>query len=167
MHNSYEKHLHVRGHQIESQLSVVDGNDFIFGKFKGQVNSSLGRTRGCGTTHYPPNATSDYQYNNNHYILSDIEDWKPDGTGEQTQINNDNWIKNYDINYNFPTSSYKGETERSTIGNDPSGGWFIYWFQSMPGYNNGIEYNGKDLKNFWDVLYDWDYHYTNDRDLLN
>ena len=167
MHNSYDFTLHVRGHQIERQFSATDGNDFIFGKFKGQVNSDLGRTRGCGTVHYPPNATSDYQYNNDHYILSDIEDWKPDGTGEQTLVNNSNWIREYNINYSFPTSTYKGETQRSTIGNDPQGGWMIYWFQSIPGYNNGIQYNGKDLKNFWDVFYDWDYHYTNDRDLLN
>ena len=167
LHNTYDFTLHVRGHQIERQFSATDGNDFIFGKYKGQVNSDLGRTRGCGTVHFPPNATSDYQYNNSHYIQSDIEDWKPDGTGEQTLVNNSNWIREYNINYSFPTSTYKGETQRSTIGNDPQGGWMIYWFQSIPGYNNGIQYNGKDLKNFWDVFYDWDYHYTNDRDLLN
>lgn len=166
MHNSYDKNLHVRGHQVEAQMNQVDGNDFIWGKFKGQVNTSDGRTRGCGTVHLPPNATSGYQYNNTHYILSDIEDWNPEGTGQQTEVNNSNWVKNYTINYNFPTSTYHGEVQRNVVGNDPEGGWLMYWYQSIPGYDNGIEYGDKELKNFWDVIYDWDYHFTNDKDLL-
>ena len=165
MHNSYEAILHVRGHQIERQLEVLDGSDFLFGKFKGNVYDPY-RERGCGTVHYPVNATSDYQYNNNHHVLSDIEDWKPDGSGERSLINNSNWIREINIDYILPTSYYKSETSRDVIGNDPQGGWMIYWFQSIPGEDNNLQYNGLNLKNWWDALYDWDYHYTQSKKLL-
>jgi hypothetical protein len=52
------------------------------------------------------------------------------------------------------------------IGNDPQGGWMIYWFQSIPGEDNNLQYNGLNLKNWWDALYDWDYHYTQSKKLL-
>ena len=166
MHNSYEAILHVRGHQIERQLDVLEGGDFLWGKFKGFSVGPDGRERGCGTVHYPVNATSDYQYNNDHHILSDIEDWEPDGSGERTLVNNDNWIREINIPYTLPTSSYKSETSRDVIGNDPEGGWLIYWFQSIPGEDNNLQYNGLNLKNWWDALYDWDYHYTQSKRLL-
>ena len=166
MHNSYEAILHVRGHQIERQLDVLEGGDFLWGKFKGFSVGPDGRERGCGTVHYPVNATSDYQYNNDHHILSDIEDWEPDGSGERTLVNNDNWIREINIPYTLPTSSYKSETSRDVLGNDPEGGWLIYWFQSIPGEDNNLQYNGLNLKNWWDALYDWDYHYTQSKKLL-
>ena len=166
MHNSYKAILHVRGHQIERQLDVLEGGDFLWGKFKGFSVGPDGRERGCGTVHYPVNATSDYQYNNDHHILSDIEDWEPDGSGERTLVNNDNWIREINIPYTLPTSSYKSETSRDVIGNDPEGGWLIYWFQSIPGEDNNLQYNGLNLKNWWDALYDWDYHYTQSKKLL-
>ena len=166
MHNSYEAILHVRGHQIERQLDVLEGGDFLWGKFKGFSVGPDGRERGCGTVHYPVNATSDYQYNNDHHVLSDIEDWEPDGSGERTLVNSSNWIREINIPYNLPTSYYKSETSRDVIGNDPQGGWMIYWFQSIPGEDNNLQYNGLNLKNWWDALYDWDYHYTQSKRLL-
>ena len=166
MHNSYEAILHVRGHQIERQLDVLEGGDFLWGKFKGFSVGPDGREHGCGTVHYPVNATSDYQYNNDHHVLSDIEDWKPDGSGERTLVNNSNWIKQININYTLPTSYYKSETSRNVIGDDPQGGWMIYWFQSIPGEDNNLTYNGSNLKNWWNTIYDWDYHYTQSKRLL-
>ena len=166
MHNSYEAILHVRGHQIERQLDVLEGGDFLWGKFKGFSVGPDGRERGCGTVHYPVNATSDYQYNNDHHVLSDIEDWEPDGSGERTLVNSSNWIKEINIPYNLPTSYYKSETSRDVIGNDPEGGWMIYWFQSIPGHDNNLQYNGLNLKNWWDTIYEWDYHYTQSKRLL-
>ena len=165
LHNTYDFTLHVRGHQYERQFDELESNYFLWGKFKGFTIGPKGRTRGCGTVHFPPNATADYQYNNSHYIQSDIEDWKPDGTGNQSPVNNSNWKKNYSINYDLPTSYYKAEADRSTIGNDPQGGWMIYWFQSIPGYENELEYDGHPLKNWWDTIYDWDYHFQYDKKL--
>ena len=167
MHNGYSDILHIRGHQFERMFDRLEANYFLWGKFRGFSNTmtSVGQERGCGTVHYPVNATSDYQYNNSHFILSDIEDWKPDGTGQQTQVNNSNWIKNYIIPTTMPTSTYKSETSRNVIGNDPQGGWMIYWYQSFPGYQNGLSYNGHTLKNWWDTIFDWDYHFQNDKKL--
>ena len=71
------------------------------------------------------------------------------------------------INTQFPTSYYKSETSRSVIGNDPEGGWMIYWFQSIPGHENNLPYENTTLKNWWDAIYDWDYHYVHDRKLKN
>ena len=47
MHNSYESNLHIRGHQIERQLDVLEGGDFLWGKFKGFTVGPDGRERGC------------------------------------------------------------------------------------------------------------------------
>jgi len=166
LHNSHDYTLHVRGHQIERQLDVLEGGDFLWGKFKGFSVGPDGRERGCGTVHYPVNATSDYQYNNDHHVLSDIEDWEPDGSGERTLVNSSNWVREINVPYNLPTSYYKSETSRDVIGNDPQGGWMIYWFQSIPGEDNNLQYNGLNLKNWWDTIYDWDYHYTQSKRLL-
>lgn len=168
MHNGYEKILHVRGHQYERQLDVLEGStDFLWGKFKGFTVGSNGRERGCGTVHYPVNANGSYQYDNSTQVLSDIEDWKPDGSGSQKLINSSTWKRNIVINTQFPTSYYKNETGRNVIGNDPEGGWMIYWFQSIPGHNNNLPFENTTLKNWWDAIYDWDYHYVHDRKLKN
>ena len=76
------------------------------------------------------------------------------------------WIKQININYTLPTSYYKSETSRNVIGDDPQGGWMIYWFQSIPGEDNNLTYNGSNLKNWWNTIYDWDYHYTQSKRLL-
>ena len=157
LHNTYDFTLHVRGHQIEKQMSYLEDGDFIWGKFKGFDIGENGRERGCGTVHYPVNATSDYQYNNNGSVLSDIENWLPDNSGEQTLINSDSWKRNITVSTPMPIwNDYKSETNRSIIGNDPQGGWMIYWFQSIPG-DILIPYNENyNLSNWWDLFYDWD-----------
>jgi len=160
LHNSYDFTLHVRGHQIERQMSYFEDGNFLWGKFKGFNIGGNGRERGCGTVHYPVNATSDYQYNNSSSVLSDIENWLPDNSGEQTLINSDSWKRDITISTSMPIwNDYKSETNRSTIGNDPQGGWMIYWFQSIPGdilipFNkDGENYT---LSNWWNLFYDWD-----------
>ena len=160
LHNSYDYTLHVRGHQIERQMSYFEDGNFLWGKFKGFNVGENGRERGCGTVHYPVNATSAYQYNNSSYVQSDIENWLPDNSGEQTLINNDSWKRDIYISTSMPIwNDYKSETNRSIIGNDPQGGWMIYWFQSIPGdilipFNkDGENYT---LSNWWNLFYDWD-----------
>ena len=160
LHNSYDFTLHVRGHQIERQMSYFEDGNFLWGKFKGFNIGENGRERGCGTVHYPVNATSGYQYNNSSSVLSDIENWLPDNSGEQTLINSDSWKRDITISTSMPIwNDYKSETNRSIIGNDPQGGWMIYWFQSIPGdilipFNKDGE-NYK-LSNWWNLFYDWD-----------
>ena len=85
----------------------------------------------CGWAHYPPNAEGDYDWANKRVVTSDIEDWKPDGSGEKKEITSSIW----------DGDSYK---------------WFIYWMQSVPGMDNGLTDNGKPLRNWWFFIADFD-----------
>jgi hypothetical protein len=60
-------------HQIEAVLRYVDP-ELFWDKFVGKPGE--GR---CGWSHYPPNGERDYDWANRNYILTDIEDWRPDG----------------------------------------------------------------------------------------
>ena len=63
--------------------------------------------------------------------ITDIGDWKPDGTGEKKRINCDRW-----------------NGDRLT--------WFIYWMQSLPGTNDGLRHEGRPLTNWWLFVGDYD-----------
>jgi hypothetical protein len=128
-------------HQIEAVLNHVDGRehtppekwpDLLFwGKFVGSDRTHKIVHPGCGWAHYPPNAEQDYDWANPRYVETDIEDWKPDGTGTKQRLNCDRWEGN----------SLK---------------WFVYWMQNIPGANNGLTYQGKPLANWWVFLGDFD-----------
>jgi hypothetical protein len=162
IHNGYDNNLHIRGHQIERQMSHI--NNSMWDNFVGS-QTATGRAKGCGNTHYPVNATRAYDYDNPTMVNSDITNWNPDGNADKTNVNNSSWKKNVTINYVMPTSTYKNETGRNVIGNDPQGGWMIYWFQSIPGDNNKITYGGKQLTNWWDIYYNWDDAIINKKNL--
>jgi hypothetical protein len=157
VHFGYTNNIHVRGHQIERQMSHV--NNTMWNNFVGSLTST-GRPKGCGNTHFAVNSLRAYEYDNQTMISSEITDWNPNGTSVKSEVNNSNWKKNITIqlplNYTMPSSSYKKETSRNIIGNDPEGGWLIYWFQSIPGENNKITYGNKPLTNWWDIYYNWD-----------
>ncbi len=162
LHRSFAENLHNRGHQIESQLSYADvstSKGLFWNKFVGFKNTSdgykpLGRV---GMTHFPPNTTIDYDWANKTNVLSDIENWLPDG-GETKLINADRWLK---LKYNIPalkTSIYSD--------NDAQFKWLIYWFQSIPNSNNNIKYNSDSkISNWWDIFYNWDNSYLNNKTL--
>ena len=162
IHFGYDNNLHIRGHQIERQMSYV--NNTMWNNFVGP-QTATGRPKGCGNTHYPVNAVNAYDYDNSTSFSSEINNWNPDGTAIKTNVNNSSWKKNITINYTMPTSTYKKETSRNVIGNDPQGGWMIYWFQSIPGENNKITYGGKQLTNWWDIYYNWDDAIINKKNL--
>lgn len=157
VHFGYTNNIHVRGHQIERQMSHV--NNTMWNNFVGSLTST-GRPKGCGNTHFAVNSLRAYEYDNQTMIGSEITDWNPNGTSVKSEVNNSNWKKNITIqlplNYTMPSSTYKKETSRNIIGNDPEGGWLIYWFQSIPGENNKITYGNKPLTNWWDIYYNWD-----------
>lgn len=128
-------------HQIEAVLNYVDGRDdtpkdkwdqlLFWGKFVGSDRTHKIINPGCGWAHYPPNAEKDYDWANQTYVRTDIEDWRPDGTGRKKRINCERWNCN-------------------------SLDWFIYWMQSLPGKDNGLVYQGKALTNWWIFIGDWD-----------
>lgn len=147
--------LHNRGHQIESQMTYVDDSEkvlfggnrltptFFWKEFVGWNPISDRPLNRSGCTHMPPNTTKDYDYTNKTMVKSDIMTWKPGG-GDMVNVNSDTWTN---INYKFSLGSYT---------NDSQVKWMIFWFQSIPGYNNNIKYNTTTVSNWWDVLYKWD-----------
>jgi hypothetical protein len=135
-----EPHLH----QYESMWLHIN-RQLFWDKFVG----TIGR---CGWTHMPPNTTTNYGYF--HYlqektpaVLSDIEDWTPDETGEKKLIDRHAWE---DLKFDWPDGVNEFE-ERLELQ------WFIYWMQSIPGYQNNIPHgqNGK-ITNWWEFILNWD-----------
>ena len=116
-----EDHLH----QMEAILRHVDSHLF-WDKFVGKPGEGH-----CGWAHYPPNASSDYDWTNRTSVWTDIEDWTPEGTGRKQRIDCTRW------------------------GCD-SLQWFIYWMQNLPGADNGLSYRGRPLKNWWTLIGDFD-----------
>ena len=112
-------------HQIEAVLRHIDPHLF-WDKFVGKPGE--GR---CGWAHYPPNGERDYDWANSKAVLTDIEDWTPDGTGQKQRLNSDRW-------------------KRDSLT------WFVYWMQNLPGRNNGITYRGRRLTNWWHFIGDFD-----------
>ncbi|MEZ4673741.1 MAG: hypothetical protein R2932_05785 [Caldilineaceae bacterium] len=108
-------------HQIEAMLRQINP-DLFWNKFVGKPGE--GR---CGWAHYPPNGERDYDWRNRTPILTDIEDWRPDGGGQKQQINCDRW-------------------------HGDSLTWFVYWMQNLPGAANGLTYRGRPLTNWWQFI---------------
>ncbi|GAB4429754.1 MAG: hypothetical protein Kow0031_10330 [Anaerolineae bacterium] len=112
-------------HQIEAVLRHIDPHLF-WDRFVGKPGE--GR---CGWAHYPPNAVRDYDWANPNPILTDIEDWRPDGGGQKQRMDCRRW-------------------------NCDSLTWFIYWMQNLPGHNHGLSYRGRPLTNWWRFIGDFD-----------
>lgn len=148
-HRGADTDLHNRGHQIEAQLAYFDNN--LIWKKAFLPTSTLKEFR-LGNCHWPPNASSDYDYANKSSVKSDIATWQPSG-GLFVDVNVDTWLsKKYLFNMNAANLN-GGLTNYS---NDAQVKWFIYWWQSIPGLDNKIKYNDKQLTNWWDVFYNWD-----------
>jgi hypothetical protein len=129
-------------HQIEALLNWADGRSWtlpwcwskllFWGRFVGSDTSNRIVNPGCGWAHYPPNGERDYDWNNPRKVMTDMEDWKPDGTGSKQLIGSDRW---------------EGDSLK----------WFIYWMQNLPGANNGLNFKGKALRNWWLFVGDFDH----------
>ena len=142
--------VHNVGHQLEAALAYVnwlqDGNTDLFWKqFVGQ--SALGAfiTGRAGWTHMPPNTTSDYDYLNPSPVSSDIEDWRPDGSGARTLVNLNTWAS---LTYPWPGGPPRDQMAESQ--------WYIYWMQNHPGRGNRIPHGGNWMSNWWAFFGDWD-----------
>ena len=129
-------------HQIEAVLRFVDNNIF-WNKFVNPYGKLEGVNR-CGWTHFPPNGKSDYDWRNESSVLSDCEDWKPDGGGEIKTINCLTWS-----NYQYPNNS-------PGCVDDGGLAFKIWWMQNIPGKDNGLIYNGKNIRNWWEFIGDFD-----------
>ena len=159
-HRGVDTNIHNRGHQIERQLRYIErdkksGQELFWNDFVGVVDGNQSLNKRAGNTHFPPNASSDYDYCNQNSIESDIFNWTPQG-GVKQIVNCNSWR---DLPLNFTYNKYSDEGIQN-INNDPHTKWLITWFQSIPGENNNIPYNknGQDyvLTNWWDIFYNWD-----------
>lgn len=128
-------------HQIEAVLNWVDGRDrtppeqwsrlLFWGRFVGSDRSHRIVRPGCGWAHYPPNAERDYDWANPRYVETDLEDWRPDGSGQKRSLNCERWQGN-------------------------SLAWFVTWMQSLPGADNGLRDGDRPLTNWWTFIGDFD-----------
>ena len=147
---SHNEAMENHGHQLERLLDYAywqrDGNaDFFWKKFVGQDASGNFITGRCGWTHMPPNTTNNYDWSNPAVVASDIQDWRPDGLGARASFGTSTFRS---IRYNWPGGYAPGSTE--------SAPWFLFWWQSMPGFKNGIPEGSSLVPNWWTYTADWD-----------
>jgi len=141
--------VHNVGHQLEAMMSYVafrqDGNDRLFWRdFVGFAANQFVPGR-AGATHFPPNARQDYDYLNPAPVASDIEDWRPDNTGQKKQVNVDTWGT---LTYPWPGEPDFHQRVESQ--------WYTYWFQNFPGRGNRIPHGARWMTNWWAFVGDWD-----------
>ncbi len=137
--------LHSYGHLTENVIShLLDGKDRYsvqsgddWYEFDGQVgyDGTLDLNRYCGNVHWTPNAQTladDYDYNLSYWVRSDCENWNPQHTGSQGWIRCNDW------------------------GCDQEG-YLKWWFQNMPGENNGMtRLDGAAMPGWWQLIFKFD-----------
>lgn len=164
-HRGVETGLHCRGHQLESQLTHIDKFEFLWQTGftpKDSAGTVVNRPR-LGNTHYPPNGIRAYDYANPTPAMSDIKTWKPSG-GTFVSTNKDTWGN---IKYSFLTIGPNVGNFTNNYDTNIEVKWLIFWWQSIPGYNNQIPYGTKTLTNWWDIFYKWDETIKTNRKLYN
>ncbi len=127
-------------HQIESIFNSVDqafmDNNFYGKSLASYPSESYYR---CGWTHYPPNALLEYGWYYSSKVYSDCMDWKPDGSGQKTEVNCETWAG--------PSLSCQA---------DGGIAFKKWWMQSIPGKDNNLTYLGKPMLNWWGIIADFD-----------
>jgi alpha-tubulin suppressor-like RCC1 family protein len=161
MHRWYAENIHNRGHQIEVQLAYLNSDFFLY-EFVGQRRDGkpYNQEGRVGNTHFTPNSEYDYDYYNPDLVLSDIQDWVPGATGLKKYVSAQTWTFPRYFTAAVPSvtalkSMYDGSGE-AMVGHDGQGGWLLYWFQSIPGFQSKIFAQGKEVTNWWDLFYNWD-----------
>ncbi|MPR31872.1 InlB B-repeat-containing protein [Salmonirosea aquatica] len=163
-HRGFDTNLHNRGHQIEAQLSYMERRtdqpapnaELFYNKFVG-LNPGMGNKplHRAGMTHFPPNTSIDYDYDNSKFEESDIHTWQPYG-GDFIMVNNSNW-KNAVYPFDLKNTFYQnGVRVINDYTHDAHSKWLMYWWQAIPGEGNPISFDGRPLTNWWDVFYNWD-----------
>ncbi|MBI4675764.1 MAG: fibronectin type III domain-containing protein [Chloroflexi bacterium] len=136
--------VHNRLHQIENVIFFAEKRGYppndqnavgslFWDDFSVYGAAALrpGYCASCGNTHSPPNTTQGYDYASQTYAENNCETWNPDD-GQTTYVN--------------ANCSQWGCTDVS----------FYKWFmQNIPGYENGIMFQGRKLRNWWEAMYDF------------
>ena len=136
--------VHNRLHQIENVIFYAENrgyppseNNVIGSLFwddfsvYGERASLPGYRASCGNTHRPPNTGTDYIYNSRDTTSNNCATWHPDDARtEYVDGNCDQW-------------------------NCTATGFYTWFMQNMPGYTNGIVFNGERMRNWWEAMADF------------
>lgn len=142
--------IHNVGHQLEAMFAhanqLFEGNTNLFWKsFVGQTAAGAFTTGRAGWTHMPPNTITNYDYLNTATVASDIEDWRPDGSGAKKSVNVNTWGQ---LVYPWPGAADFNQRVEAQ--------WYVYWMQNMPGLGNTIPRGAGMMTNWWQFVADWD-----------
>lgn len=131
--------LENRMHQIETVMGYIDDSLFThdFGDPYGGYNSIPQHNflSSCGNAHLTPNwfdvESNKYIYNLTNFAENNCETWNPDDTKTTYVMGNcEQW----------------GCTKL---------GFFTWFMQNIPGYQNDIVFQDKQMRNWWDAIYDF------------
>jgi hypothetical protein len=99
--------------------------------------------QGCGNAHFPPNARRHYDKANTTEVLSTCENYGLGGGPEGRDLQTPYSVRTLDRWRDTPVGKAM-----------PGGAWFLYWWQSWPGYDNKARMpDGTPMKNWWVYLY--------------
>ena len=125
--------LHSFGHRCESIMSRTFGSWDItqsrhdWERFTHNIGQSPDAA--CGSAHYPPNGTSDYDYANPTVVTSTAIDWElnfPNLNGQNSPVNRDTWG-----------------------GPDYQRNFFKWWYAHMPHVAGSNSHDGLTRWNTW------------------
>jgi hypothetical protein len=93
----------------------------------------------CGNVHFPPNASTHYDYFNTTPVLSSCEGFGrhagPGGSDAKSIVDQSVWVAN---------SAY----------GDCGGEYLVWWYQNMPGHASGQTFaDGRAMKSVWPALF--------------
>jgi hypothetical protein len=132
--------LHNHGHQAEALFGRGDPllfwDLFVGGRTK---DGGLVEPLRCGWTHTAPNGQRDYDTFNARTVTSDCPDWEPSG-GPPSTVGCSTWF-----------SAIYGD---AACFDDGGLAFMVWWFQSLPGRDNGLSHDGVPLGNWWALFSD-------------
>lgn len=131
--------LHDVGHRLESVMTKVYGSweaneNHDWNRFSLLDKDKSGRG-GCGNTHFPVNASSDYDYSNSKLVKSSCEDFKnyPNLTGQFQDINCSKWGCSQDGYFKWMFSAVPKASGKTS-------GKLNNWWAYIVDYENAINY---------------------------
>lgn len=134
--------VHSFGHRCESILTHVYGSwssnatiNHLWDRFTRVTALDGVSVSGCGTVHYPPNGTTDYDYSDPVAVSSEADRWLnyPGLTGALTNVSASTWGgPDYQLNYllwwmtRFPKTPGRYVDGVNTINNGKLNNWWAY-----------------------------------------
>lgn len=146
------KPVHNHMHHLERLFGWVD-EDTFWNRFAAVTYQCcpwmphwVGSERRCGNGHNPPNSEADYGYWYDTPAESDCEDWSPEG-GTKKSVSCHTWGDYQGCDSCTDTHYDRACTESA---------YYIWWMQNVPGRENGLVYQGKKMRSWWEFFGDFD-----------